>query len=84
MKINRLGKSKDLDYNALRQIFQRIKERAQIKERIHPHLYRHTRAPILAGSVAEAPLEAQMGWVHGSKMSATYVHLSAEAQKSAI
>ena len=84
VKVNRNGKSKELDYNALRQIFQRIKERAGIKERIHPHLYRHTRASILAGSVAEAPLEAQMGWVHGSKMSATYVHLSAEAQKSAI
>ena len=84
VKVNRNGKSKELDYNALRQIFQRIKERAGIKERIHPHLYRHTRASLLAGSVAEAPLESQMGWVHGSKMSATYVHLSAEAQKSAI
>jgi integrase len=84
VKVNRNGKSKELDYNALRQIFQRIKERAGITERIHPHLYRHTRASILAGSVAEAPLEAQMGWVHGSKMSAVYVHLSAEAQKSAI
>ena len=83
VKVNRNG-SKELDYNALRQIFQRIKERAGIKERIHPHLYRHTRASILAGSVAEAPLEAQMGWVHGSKMAGVYVHLSAEAQKSAI
>jgi integrase/ribosomal protein L40E len=84
MKANRNGESGELDYNALRQIFQRIKERAGITERIHPHLYRHTRASILAGSVAEAPLESQMGWIHGSKMSATYVHLSAEAQKSAI
>ena len=84
VKVNRNGQNRELDYNALRQIFQRIKERASITERIHPHLYRHTRASILASSVAEAPLEAQMGWVHGSKMSATYVHLSAEAQKSAI
>ncbi len=84
MKVNRNGESGELDYNALRQIFQRVKERAGITERIHPHLYRHTRASILAGSVAEAPLESQMGWIHGSKMSATYVHLSAEAQKSAI
>ena len=84
VKVNRNGKSKELDYEALRQIFQRIKERSGVKERIHPHLYRHTRASILAGSVAEAPLESQMGWVHGSKMSGVYVHLSAEAQKSAI
>jgi integrase len=61
VKVNRTGESKELDYNALRQIFQRIKERSGIKERIHPHLYRHTRASILAGSVAEAPLESQMG-----------------------
>ena len=84
VKVNRKGEPGQLDYNALRQIFQRAKERAGIRERIHPHLYRHTRASILASSVAEAPLESQMGWVHGSKMSATYVHLSAEAQKTAI
>ncbi len=34
--------------------------------------------------ITEAPLEAQMGWVHGSKQSATYVHLSGKQQQKAI
>jgi len=84
VKVYRKERPEGLDYNDLRQIFQRTKERAGITERIHPHLYRHTRASILAGSVAEAPLESQMGWVHGSKMTGTYVHLSAQQQETAV
>lgn len=84
VKVYRRGESGGLTYNDLSQVFQRLKERAGIQERIHPHLYRHTRASILAGSVAEAPLESQMGWVHGSKMTQTYVHLSAQAQEMAV
>ena len=57
---------------------------AGIERRIYPHLFRHTRATILASRVTEAPLEAQMGWVHGSKMTQTYVHLSGRDQDNAI
>ncbi|MEM3191983.1 MAG: hypothetical protein QXZ17_11055 [Nitrososphaerota archaeon] len=34
--------------------------------------------------MTEAPLEAQMEWIHGSKMSQTYVHLSMRDQDRAI
>lgn len=51
---------------------------------VYPHLFRHTRATLLARSVAEAPLESQMGWVHGSNMTRTYVHLSLRDQEDAI
>ncbi|MCL5439619.1 MAG: site-specific integrase [Candidatus Thermoplasmatota archaeon] len=57
---------------------------AKIERRIYPHLFRHTRATILASRVTEAPLEAQMGWVHGSRMTQTYVHLSGRDQDRAI
>ena len=57
---------------------------AKIDRRIYPHLFRHTRATILASRVTEAPLEAQMGWVHGSRMTQTYVHLSGRDQDNAI
>ena len=57
---------------------------AKIERRIYPHLFRHTRATILASRVTEAPLEAQMGWVHGSRMTQTYVHLSGRDQDNAI
>ena len=67
-------------YKALRQ----SAARAGINRRIHPHLFRHTRATLLASKVTEAPLELQMGWVHGSKMTRTYVHLSGRDQDRAI
>ncbi len=57
---------------------------AKIERRIYPHLFRHTRTTILASRVTEAPLEAQMGWVHGSRMTQTYVHLSGRDQDRAI
>ena len=57
---------------------------AKIERRIYPHLFRHTRATILASRVTEAPLEAQMGWIHGSRMTQTYVHLSGRDQDNAI
>ncbi|MEM3488954.1 MAG: hypothetical protein QXO75_04775 [Nitrososphaerota archaeon] len=55
-----------------------------MERRIHPHLFRHTKATLLASKVTEASLEAQMGWIHGSKMSHTYVHLSMRDQDNAI
>lgn len=67
-------------YKMLRQAVMR----AGIKKRIHPHLFRHTRATLLASKVMEAPLELQMGWVHGSRMTQTYVHLSGRDQDNAI
>ena len=59
-------------------------ERAGIRH-LHPHLFRHTRASLLASlNVAEAPLESQMGWVHGSQMSRVYVDLEGKQHESAI
>ena len=61
-----------------------IARRAGIKRRIHPHLFRHTRATLLARDVPEAPLELQMGWTFGSNQARTYVHLSGRQQDEAI
>ena len=73
-----------LNYQSTRKIILRLKERAGINKRIYPHLFRHTRASLLASRVPEAPLENQMGWVHGSRMTQTYVHLSGRDQDNAI
>ena len=68
---------------SLAKVLNTTSKRAGIRH-VYPHLFRHTRATILARSVAEAPLESQMGWVHGSNMTRTYVHLSLKDQESAI
>ena len=73
-----------MTYDELRSALQKSKKRAGIKKRVHPHLFRHTRASLLASKVAEAPLEAQMGWIHGSRQTRTYVHLSGRDQDNAI
>ncbi|MCL4320905.1 MAG: site-specific integrase [Candidatus Thermoplasmatota archaeon] len=73
-----------MNYAEMLRALSRAKNRAGITRRIHPHLFRHTRASILASRVAEAPLESQMGWIHGSKQTRTYVHLSAKDQDTAI
>ena len=73
-----------MNYFEMSRALLRAKKRAGITRRIHPHLFRHTRATILASKVAEAPLEGQMGWIHGSRQTRTYVHLSAKDQDMAI
>ncbi|MGC8655196.1 MAG: tyrosine-type recombinase/integrase [Thermoplasmata archaeon] len=77
-------RGRSLTYTDVYSIMKKTAERAGIKKRIHPHLFRHTRATLLASKVTEAPLEAQMGWVHGSKQTRTYVHLSLRDQDNAI
>lgn len=49
---------------------------AGIKKRIYPHLFRHSRATHLAQEFTEQELKIIFGWAGGSKMPATYVHLS--------
>lgn len=73
-----------MTYADVRKALTTTMKRAKITKRIHPHLFRHTKASTLATMITEAPLEAQMGWIHGSKQSATYVHLSGKQQQKAI
>ncbi len=73
-----------MKYYDTRKLLLNLKARTGIDKRIYPHLFRHTRASILASKVPESPLENQMGWVHGSKMTSVYVHLSMRDQDNAI
>jgi len=50
--------------------------KAGIKKRIYPHLFRHSRATALANKLTESQMKEHFGWVQGSDMAATYVHLS--------
>jgi integrase len=77
-------KGEPLTHFDIYSIFRRVTKKSGLKRRIHPHLFRHTRATILASKVVEAPLESQMGWVHGSKQTKTYVHLSLRDQDRSI
>lgn len=81
---NQRNFGKPMTHNLIYQKLKASLKRANINKKVHPHLFRHTRASILANKVATAPLEAQMGWKHGSKMTETYIHLSETLQEEAI
>lgn len=69
-------KKEGLTYQAIRANLIKIAERAGIKKKITPHLFRHSRATHLAKDLTEAEMNVYFGWVQGSDMPATYVHLS--------
>lgn len=64
-----------MKYTQVHTMMRKVMKRAKIQKRIHPHLFRHTRATLLARDMKEAPLQANMGWIQGSRMAKIYVHL---------
>lgn len=71
----RNDKHEGMDYYTAQKVLRDAKRRSGITKRIHLHQFRHTRATLLARDLKEAPLERQMGWIHGSRQTRTYVHL---------
>ena len=70
------SENKHISYQAVRKQLIRITNRTGIQKKITPHLFRHSRATFLARHLTEAEMNIYFGWVQGSDMSATYVHLS--------
>jgi integrase/recombinase XerD len=70
------SENKPISYQAVRKQLIRITNRAGINKKITPHLFRHSRATFLARHLTEAEMNIYFGWVQGSDMAATYVHLS--------
>lgn len=65
-----------LQYSGVRAILSTTAKRAGIRKRIHPHLFRHSRATYLANHLTEAQMKEVFGWVQASDMAGVYVHLS--------
>jgi len=79
---NRVGER--LSYRHFRLIIKRLAKRAGLKKPVWPYLFRHSALTALAKVFTEAKLEQFAGWVHGSKMSARYVHFSARDLEDAV
>ncbi len=69
-------KKKGITYQGVSQKIKNIAKKAGVDKKITPHLFRHSRATHLARDLTEAEMNEYFGWVQGSDMPATYVHLS--------
>jgi len=67
---------KQITYAAMCKVMKEAFEKAGIKKRAFPYAFRHTRACQLAHHLTEFQMNAYFGWVQGSDMPATYVHIS--------
>ncbi|MBU7016297.1 MAG: tyrosine-type recombinase/integrase [Theionarchaea archaeon] len=67
---------KEMTYRGFDKRIKRAAKEAGIKKRVYCHVFRHSRATHLANYLTEAQMDEYFGWVQGSDMPATYVHLS--------
>jgi len=76
VELNKSDRLFELSNQRVCQILKEAAKKAGIKKRVHPHLFRHTRATHLAKYLTEPELKVYFGWSKDSRMPAIYVHLS--------
>lgn len=65
-----------MKYSNIRFMLMHIFKKAGIKKRFNPHIFRHSRTTFLADHLTEFQMNQYFGWIQGSKMPSTYVHMS--------
>ena len=71
------GRAIAMNYATMRMMIRKKAARAKIPQsKVNPHNFRHSRATELAKHLTEAQMSQYFGWVQGSDMAGTYVHLS--------
>lgn len=76
--------TKPLRYGAIRESFRRFAVKAGIHKRVNPHTFRHSRATFMANHLTEFQMNQYFGWIQGSDMPSTYVHMSGKEVDNAI
>ena len=66
---------KELSYSSFRSLIQSVAKKAGITKKINPHRWRKARVSHLAPHLKDEVMDQHFGWVRGSKMPATYVHM---------
>ena len=77
-------KGKLMGYRNYVRIIKTSADKAGIKKRVNPHAFRHARATHLASHLTEAQMNQLFGWVQGSDMPATYIHLNGKDVDNAL
>ena len=76
--------NKPLCYTRLVAIIKKAARDAGVTKRVYSHLFRHSRATILAANMSDASMKHYLGWTQGSKMAAVYIHMSGRETDEAI
>jgi len=84
VSIGTRNKNGAVKYRNIRKLIRELAKRGGIKKRVNPHIFRHSRATHLANHLTEAQMNQYFGWVQGSDMPSTYVHLSGRDVDGAI
>lgn len=78
------GRALPFRYEYALRVIKNLAKKVGIRKNVHPHLFRHSRATVLASKLTEAQMKEYFGWTQGSSMAATYVHLSGRDVDDAI
>lgn len=73
-----------LGYAGMSRMIRKITKKAGINKRVHAHLFRHSRATHLADDLTEFQMNHYFGWIQGSNMPSTYIHISGKQMDKAI
>jgi site-specific recombinase XerD/ribosomal protein L40E len=73
-----------MSYPNIRMLIIRTAQEAGIKKRVNPHTFRHSRATFMAKHLTEFQMNQYFGWIQGSDMPSTYVHMSGKAVDEAL
>ncbi len=87
MRLLKSNPTKDfeaLGYRGAQKLLILLFKKAQVNKRPNPHLFRHSRATLLAKKLTEAQMKGYFGWTQSSAMAARYVHLSGRDIDNAI
>jgi site-specific recombinase XerD len=71
-------------YTAVRKMLKDVAKRIGLNKPVNPHVFRKARATHLASKLTEAQMCEYFGWIQGSDMPSTYVHLSGRDIDNAI
>jgi len=79
------NKNAPMTHASIMKLLKQATTKAQLNKKIHPHLFRHSRASYLASrGLSEAQLCFIFGWALGSKQVRTYIHLSQQQVQNAL
>lgn len=84
VNIGKNSPGQPMKYPAIRKVIKKLATKAGINKRVYNQLFRHSRATELANHLTQAQMESHLGWVHGSDMPGTYIHLSGQQVDAAI